>query len=135
MPEFGIKECLCLVRGAFECFIKTICERGQNLEENDSEGESIHVFDNRRQAEGPDVLRFRAKDITSVYCLAIAIARRRVPTLISVLQQVFPCPKQSTSGCWQIRPVRFQRICNLLQGDEEPELIARDECIRFPFDF
>lgn len=70
MPKFGIKECLCLVRGAFECFIKTICERGQNLEENDSEGESIHVFDNRRQAEGPDVLRFRAKGVAHVSLLS-----------------------------------------------------------------
>jgi hypothetical protein len=70
MPEFGIKECLCLVRGTLECFIKTLCERGQNLEENDSEGESIHVFDNRRQAEGPDVLRFRAKGMTRVSLLS-----------------------------------------------------------------
>ena len=38
-------------------------ERGQSLDENDSKGEFIHVFDVRRYAEGPDVLRFGANVI------------------------------------------------------------------------
>ncbi len=38
-------------------------ERGQSLDENDSKGEFIHVFDDRRYAKGPNVLRFGAKVI------------------------------------------------------------------------
>ena len=45
-------------------------KRGQSPDENDSEGKIIHVFDDRCQAKGPDVLRFRAKDTTHVSLLS-----------------------------------------------------------------